>query len=179
VERRQDDCAADEHPDGESPRLKRPTEADDEREHDSEQSDAAQKILGTSQQGRRPARGHDHRCRGEHRLARGDRHRHRGAGDVEGNEDDAFHPRVGDRGEGQPNVVELEEAAAETAEQPDRVDDPDAERRMQRQDRCRDSRYRPPTGPWEERRCDRERDQPERRRGAGVRLSEPQPAPGQ
>ena len=146
-ERRQDDRTADERPHGKSPRLQRPTEADDEREHSSEQGDAAQQVVGTGQQGRRPARGHDHRSRGEHRLARGDRHRHGGAGGVEGNEDDAVHARVADRGEGQPDVVELEEAAAETAEQPDWMDDPDAERRVQRQDRCRDGRDRQPAGP--------------------------------
>ena len=177
-ESRQDDPAADERRDGEPPRPEGPAEGDDEREHDRKQGDAAQQVVGARQQRRRPAGGHDHRHRGEHRLARGDRHRHRDAGGVEGNEDHALHPRVRDRGERQPDVVELEEAAAEAAEQPDRVDDPDAERRMQRQHRGRERRDRPPAWPWQERRRDRERNQPERRRGACVRLPEPQPAPG-
>ena len=176
-ERRQDDGAADESGDGEPPRLEGPTEADDEREHDREQGDSAQQVVGAGQQRRRPADGHEHRRRGQHRPARGNGDRHHRAEGVEGYEDHALHSRVRDGREGQPDVVELEKAAAEPGEQPDRVDDPDTERGMQREHGCRDHRERTPAWAWQESRRDGEGDQPEGRRGACVRLPEPQPAP--
>ena len=54
----------------------------------------------------------------------------RGAGGEESDEDHALHPRVRGRREWQSDVVELQKAASEAPNQPDRVDDPDAERGM-------------------------------------------------
>jgi hypothetical protein len=106
--------------------LRAPAGADDQREHDREQRRAALQVVRTREQRGRPARADDHGYRREDRSALGNGQRHEGARREQRHEHHTLHPRVGARREGQPHVVELEEAAAEASEQPQRVSDPDA-----------------------------------------------------